>query len=68
MIEVEQVCAETLIAIDKCFMPCVHELCSKDPERVATVMRLALGQMFMTTRRVAYAINEDSARGSRAKS
>lgn len=68
MTEVEQVCTETMIAIHSCFGACLHEVSTKDPKRVATVMRLALGQMFMTTRRVAYAMNEDSARGSRAKS
>ncbi len=68
MTDVEQVCIETLIAMESCFGKCVHEVISKDPKRVATVMRLALGQMLITTRRVAHAMAEDSARGSRAKS
>ena len=66
--QVEQVCMETLIGINSCLGPCVVEIRSKDPKRVGTVMRLALGQMLVTMRRVAHAMVEDSARGSRAKS
>ena len=68
MNEVEQVCIQTLIAINSCRHPCIVELQSHEPERVATVLRLVLGQMFLTTRRVEHAMVEDSARGSRAKS
>ena len=68
MTEVEQVCVETLIAMESCFGKCVHEVISKDPKRVATVLRLALGQMLVTSRRIEGAMREDSARGSRAKS
>lgn len=60
MLDVEQVCTETLIAINSCLGPCVVEIRSKDPKRVATVMRLALGQMFLTTRRVEIAMKVSS--------
>ena len=68
MTQVEQVCMETLIGINSCLGPCVVEIRSKDAKRVATVMRLALGQMLVTSRRIEGAMREDSARGSRAKS
>ncbi len=68
MTEVEQVCIETSIAVHSCFGACMHELSTKEPKRVATVLRLALGQMLVTSRRIEGAMREDSARGSRAKS
>ena len=68
MNQVEQVCTETMIAVHSCFGACLHEVSSKDPKRVATVLRLALGQMLVTSRRIEGAMREDSARGSRAKS
>ena len=64
--DIEQVCMQTLIAINACLGPCIVELRSKDPERVATVMRLAMGQMYMSMRRVEHAMREGSAHGSRA--
>jgi len=64
--DIEQVCLQTLIAINACLGPCIVELRSKDPERVATVMRLAMGQMYMTMRRVEHAMREGSTHGSRA--
>ncbi len=67
MNQVEQVCTETMIAVHSCFGACLHEVSTKDPERVATVMRLVLGQMLVTLRRIEGAMREDSARGSRAK-
>ena len=60
--DIEQICLQTLIAINASLGPCIVELRSKDPERVATVMRLAMGQMYMTMRRVEHAMSEDSAR------
>ena len=63
--EIEQVCLQTLIAINACLGPCIVELRSKDPERVATVMRLAMGQMYMSMRRVEHAMREGSTHGSR---
>jgi hypothetical protein len=68
MTQVEKVCIETLLAMNAGYSACVTELQARDPKRTATVLRITLGQIVITMRRLEGAMREDSARGSRAKS